>query len=83
MMFGPQAAYLPELFGTETRYSGASLGCQVSAALSGGFAPIVATALLGWAGATWPVSLLMIALAVITLVSALAAGETKQLDIAR
>lgn len=82
VMFGPQAAYLPELFGTRMRYSGASLGCQVSAALSGGFAPIIATALLGWAGATWPVSLFMVGLAAITFVSALVAGETKQVDIA-
>jgi len=36
LMFGPQAAFLPELFGTKVRYSGASLGCQVSAAISGG-----------------------------------------------
>lgn len=83
MMFGPQAAYLPELFGTGVRYSGAGLGCQVAAALSGGFAPIVATALLGWAGATWPVSLLLVALAACTLVAALAAGETRDVDIAR
>ena len=52
--FGIGAAWMPELFGTRVRYTGASLGCQVSAALSGGFAPIIATALLGWAGATWP-----------------------------
>lgn len=35
MMFGPEAAYLPELFGTKTRYTGASIGCQVAAAISG------------------------------------------------
>jgi len=34
MMFGPQAAYMPELFGTRVRYSGASLGCQIAAAIS-------------------------------------------------
>ena len=83
MMFGPQAAFMPELFGTRTRYSGASLGCQVSAALSGGFAPIIAAALLGWAGATWPISIYLIALAGITLVSVLASRETARLDIDR
>ena len=82
-MFGPQAAFLPELFGTRTRYSGASLGCQVAAALSGGLSPILATALLAWAGATWPISLMMIALAAITLVATIAATETRDVDIAR
>jgi hypothetical protein len=57
MMFGPQAAFLPELFGTKVRYSGASLGCQVSAAISGGFAPLIATALLAWENGTHSISL--------------------------
>ncbi len=75
-MFGPQASFMPELFGTGTRYSGASLGCQVSAALSGGFAPVAATALLAWQGNTHAVSMFMIALAVITLVAVMVTKET-------
>jgi MHS family shikimate/dehydroshikimate transporter-like MFS transporter len=79
--FGIGAAWMPELFGTSVRYTGASLGCQVSAALSGGLAPIVATALLGWAGATWPVSLYLIALGLIAAVAVLAAGETSEAEL--
>jgi MHS family shikimate/dehydroshikimate transporter-like MFS transporter len=75
-MFGPQASYMPELFGTRMRYSGASLGCQVAAAISGGFAPIIATALFAWAGGTWAISLYLIALAGITLAATLASPET-------
>ncbi len=82
-MFGPQAAFLPELFGTRVRYSGASLGCQVAAALSGGFAPVIATGLLAWAGATWPISLYLIALGLISLVATLAAHETREVDIGK
>jgi MHS family shikimate/dehydroshikimate transporter-like MFS transporter len=82
-MFGPQSAFLPELFGTRVRYSGASLGCQVSAALSGGFAPIIATGLLAWAGATWPISLYLIALGLISFAAALAARETLHVDMAK
>ncbi|MDP4022090.1 MFS transporter [Methylobacterium sp. NEAU 140] len=82
-MFGPQGAFMPELFGTRVRYSGASLGCQVAAAISGGLSPIVATSLLAWTGATWPISLFMIGLAAVTLVATLAAVETRDLDIAR
>jgi len=77
MMFGPESAYFPELFGARVRYSGASFGFQVSAALGGGFAPIIATALVGYFGGTGGVSLMMIALALITLAAALAARETK------
>ncbi|WP_246691574.1 MFS transporter [Methylobacterium sp. WL12] len=83
MMFGPQAAFMPELFGTRTRYSGASLGCQVAAAISGGFAPIIATGLLAWAGATWPIALYLIALAVVSFVATMVAAETRHLDITR
>jgi MHS family shikimate/dehydroshikimate transporter-like MFS transporter len=82
-MFGPQAAFMPELFGTRLRYSGASLGCQVAAAISGGFAPMIATGLLAWAGATWPIVLYLIALAAISLVATIYATETRDLDIAR
>ena len=82
-MFGPQAAFMPELFGTKVRYSGASLGCQIAAAISGGFAPIIATGLLAWAGATWPISLYLIALGLVTIVATLAASETRHLDISR
>jgi MHS family shikimate/dehydroshikimate transporter-like MFS transporter len=83
MMFGPEAAFLPELFGTKTRYTGCSIGCQVAAAISGGLAPVVATGLLGWSGATWPISIYLVVLAAITLASALASVETKDLNLHR
>jgi MFS transporter, MHS family, shikimate and dehydroshikimate transport protein len=77
MMFGPESAYFPELFGARVRYSGASFGFQLSAALGGGFSPIIATALVGYFGGTTGVSIMMIVLALITLAAALAARETK------
>lgn len=76
-MYGPQAAFFSELFGTRVRYSGASLGYQLASPLAGGLAPLIATALLGWsAGEPWPVALYLIAMAVITLVSVWFAEET-------
>lgn len=76
-MYGPQAAFFSELFGTRVRYSGASLGYQLASPLAGGLAPLIATALLGWSGgAPWPVALYLIAMAVITLVSVWLAEET-------
>jgi MHS family shikimate/dehydroshikimate transporter-like MFS transporter len=76
-MFGLESTYFPELFGTRVRYSGASFGFQLSAALGGGFAPIIATALAGYLGGTAGVSLMLIALALITFVATLFAKETK------
>jgi metabolite-proton symporter len=75
LLFGPKAAYMPELFGTRVRYSGAALGANIASAISGGFSPLIATALLAWAGASWPVSVFIIALSVITVLSVLCAPE--------
>jgi MHS family shikimate/dehydroshikimate transporter-like MFS transporter len=77
MMFAPESCYFPELFGPSVRYSGASFGFQLSAAIGGGFAPIVATAMVGYLGGTAGVSIMMIVLALFTLAAALAARETK------
>ena len=77
MMFGPESAYFPELFGSRVRYSGASFGFQASAAIGGGFAPLIATAMAGYFGGTAGVSVMMIILALITLAAALAARETR------
>lgn len=48
LMYGPQAALFAELFDTEVRYSGATLGYQVGVLLGGGFTPMIATALFAW-----------------------------------
>jgi hypothetical protein len=76
-MFGPQSCYFPELFGPGVRYSRASFGFQTSAAIGGGFAPIIATAMVGYFGGTTGVSIMMIVVALITLAAALAARETR------
>ena len=81
MMFGPESCYFPELFGPRVRYSGASFGFQLSAAIGGGFAPIIATAMVGYFGGTTGVSVMMIVLALITLAAALAARETNGISL--
>jgi MHS family shikimate/dehydroshikimate transporter-like MFS transporter len=77
MMFGLLSTYLPELFGTKVRYTGASLGFQVAAAIGGGLSPILATSLTSSFGGTAGVSVLLIMLASITLVATLCARETR------
>lgn len=76
VMFGVGAPWYSELFTTRLRYSGASLGFQVGAAISGGLSPLIAALLMTWAGgATWPVSLFLILCALITAIATFAAPE--------
>ena len=76
-MYGPQAAFFSELFGTRVRYSGASLGYQLASPLAGGLAPLIATALLSWSdGRPWPVALYLIGMSLVTLVCVWFAEET-------
>ncbi len=71
---GSQGSLLTEQFGTSTRTSGASLGYQIAATI-GGFAPLLATALVGWLG--WPgASLLYMLAGVVGLVGILVTKET-------
>jgi MHS family shikimate/dehydroshikimate transporter-like MFS transporter len=77
LMFAPESTYFPELFGANVRYSGASLGFQIAAAIGGGFAPIIATALAAYTGGTAGVSIMLILLALVTLIATLFARETK------
>ena len=74
-MYGPQAAFFSELFGTRVRYSGASLGAQLAAVLAGGTSPFIATLLLARYG-TNALSLYLIFMAAVTIVAVLLASET-------
>ena len=81
-MYGPQGAYFAELFGTRVRYTGASLGYQLASVFAGGFAPLIAVALLA-AGDDKPtyVAIYMMVMSAITVVATLFARETYQEDI--
>jgi len=74
-MYGPQAAFLSELFGTRVRYSGASLGSQLSSVIAGGLSPFIATALLPYGRGA--LAAYIIAMAAVTIASVLVASETR------
>ena len=76
-MYGPQAAFFSELFGTRVRYSGSSIGYQLASILAGGLAPLIATGLLKAFGSTVPISLYVVVTCVITIVAVIASRETK------
>jgi MFS transporter, MHS family, shikimate and dehydroshikimate transport protein len=79
-MYGPQAAFLCELFGTRVRYSGASLGSQLASVIAGGLSPFIATALLPYGRGA--LASYIIAMAVVTIVAVLVATETRHQTIA-
>jgi MHS family shikimate/dehydroshikimate transporter-like MFS transporter len=80
LMYGPQAAYFSELFGTRVRYTGASLGYQLASVFAGGFAPLIATALLASGGSSL-VALYITGLGLISVIATLFARETYKNDI--
>ncbi|MFF2008578.1 MFS transporter [Streptomyces sp. NPDC058195] len=81
-MYAPQAAFFSEMFATRMRYSGASIGAQFSSVAAGAPAPLIATALLADYGSSTPVSLYVIAAALITLLAVGCARETRHRDLA-
>jgi metabolite-proton symporter len=81
-MYGPQASFFSELFGTRVRYTGASIGYQLSSVFAGGLSPFIAAALLGWSGSSWPIAVYMMAMASVTTVCVYLAAETAHKDIA-
>ena len=75
--FGVGAPWYSELFTARLRYSGASLGFQIGAAISGGLTPFAAATFMAWTGGgTWPISVYLIVIAVITFIATMAAPET-------
>ena len=80
MMYGPQAAFFAELFTTEVRYSGASLGYQLGAIIGGSFAPIIATLLWKNYDIFW-VSVYIAFASILSLISVYMLTETFQKDL--
>ena len=80
-MYGPMGAFFSELFGTRVRYSGSSLSFALAGVLGGAVAPLIAAWLLGATGASWSVSLYLLAMALISFVSIFLLSETNQTDL--
>ena len=76
-MYGPQAAFITELFPTRIRYSGVSMAYQLTAIVGGSLAPIVALWLYREYESWLPVAIYVGASCAISGVTALLARETK------
>ena len=82
-MYGPQAAFISEMFDTKVRYSGASMGSQLASILAGALAPIIAVELLKDYGSSTPISIYLCAAAVITTLTVAVTRETLGRDLTR
>jgi MFS family permease len=76
-MYAPQPAIMAELFPTRMRYSGVSLGSQVTSILAGSLAPILATQWLKDTGSWLPIAIYIVVASVITAVAVLTLRETR------
>jgi MFS family permease len=74
-------SYFPEMFGSRYRYAGVTLGREFAAVLGGGFAPLIAVALLGAFDSWVPVALYMTLAMAVTFGAALKAPETRDRDL--
>ncbi len=80
-MYGPQAAFFSELFATRMRYSGVSIGYQLASIAAGGVAPLIAVALLDAYGSSVPISVYVVAAAILTIIAVIASRETRDRDL--
>ncbi|KAA0104201.1 MFS transporter [Mycolicibacterium sp. P1-5] len=82
LMYAPQPALMAEMFPTRMRYSGVSLGYQVTAIFAGSLAPIIAVKLLEIYKSAVPIAIYLAGAAVITLIALAFVRETKGIDLA-
>ena len=81
-MYGPQAAFISELFPTRIRYSGVSIAYQLTSIVAGSLAPIIALALYREYESALPVAIYVAVACVISGITALLARETKGVELA-
>ncbi|WP_301073869.1 MFS transporter [Sphingomonas sp.] len=77
LMYAPQPAIMTEMFPTRMRYSGVSLGYQVTAIVAGSWAPLIGTAILRAHDGWLLLALYIAGSATVSLVAALLMRETR------
>lgn len=82
LMYAAQPAIMTEMFPTRMRYSGVSLGYQVTAILAGSWAPMIGAFLLREYDSWTPIAWYIVAAAAVSLIAALLMRETKGASLA-
>ncbi len=81
IMYGPQAALIAESFPGRLRYSGASLGYQLSSLIAGGPAPLIASSLVSRYHSATPIALFILACAIVSLIATAMLKDNTNKDI--
>jgi MFS family permease len=81
LMYAPQPAIMAEMFPTRMRYSGVSLGYQVTSIVAGSAAPLIAVKLLEIYDSWVPIAIYLAGAAAITLVAVFYLRETNGIDL--
>ncbi|MFC4223672.1 MFS transporter [Lysinibacter cavernae] len=81
LMYAGQPAIMAEMFPTRMRYSGVSLGYQVTSIVAGSMAPIIASSLLNTFDSSVPVALYLMGACCVTIVAVLCLRETKGISL--
>jgi MFS family permease len=81
MLYGPMGAFLPELYGTRLRYSGAAVSYNLGGVFGGAFAPLIAGQLLASTGGSWSISVYVLAMAAVSFVCISLLSETYLTDL--
>jgi MFS family permease len=81
LMYSPQPAIMAEMFPTRMRYSGVSLGYQVTSIVAGSAAPLIAVKLLEIYDSWVPIAIYLAVAAAITLIAVLFMRETNGVDL--
>ncbi len=82
-MVGTMPAFFTELFDPDVRYTGVALGHEIASVFAGGLSPLIATALLASFQSSWPVSLYLAGLGLMSIIAVLCARETAVNALAR
>jgi metabolite-proton symporter len=82
LIFAPMGAYLPELFPTRVRYTGASVTYNLGGILGASLAPYIAQTLVAQGGLGW-VGAYLTAAALVSFIAVLLIGETSNADLRR
>ena len=80
-MYAVQPAIMAEMFPTRMRYSGVSLGYQVTSLFAGSWAPLIATALLRRYDSWVPIAWYVLGAGLITLIAASVLRETRGISL--
>ncbi|WP_407361297.1 MFS transporter [Microbacterium sp. LBN7] len=81
LMYAGQPAIMAEMFPTRMRYSGVSLGYQVTSIVAGSLAPIIATALLQQYGSWMPVAVYVAVACAVTAFAVITMKETRGISL--